>query len=918
MLDRQYHLYSIHTGHFYSNHEKSLHDRYHKYRREYMDLQSRLPKLENVLKQSDCTEADIQKLRTSTLEETTVVNPAGDAVSEYLHCLRLMKHKKEKTKHTKEALLALLSNKAVQNEISKGRDHIRAVREDNISDTNVISVFESALSRTIGIRQDELTEALITVQIYYLDIFKDISFYGFTFQGERYRYFTSSAGQIRTKKAMFIKEAVWTEIEKGIMCGLTIDRINSKGGNNVNKHLAYMALTNSATDEWQEFDIHRSIVIDDFETDVYGTFDFVDETDYSIERKTGRVPIPHTDGAGMMLPSVSAKNFMFRAPWIKGLLGVFDFRSFVETNHCSPVVTDIYGREHDIIREDIRIIFTRSQFKMHRYYDSWDEYKESFQKYHCSACICNMEEDRIKNAKLNYQVLQTLTDITEEEIGLLTRKSAERINGICTSREAMMDLLGITPYNTNMTPFQKAVKMYPALLNDTYAKDMIRDIKDSLLKKYRSGKLEVTGKYTFLLPDFYAACEYWFGHMEHPEGLLADQEVFCRLFRRYDKLDCMRSPHLYKEHAVRLNTAHQAYGQRTGRLSQWFVTDALYTSSHDLISRILQFDVDGDRSLVAADPDFVRIAERNMNGIVPLYYNMRKAEPTALNSETIYAGLTKAFTYGNIGLYSNDISKIWNHDVFSGGSPSEKQEAVDTVKLLCMENNFCIDAAKTLYMPERPEWFKPVVSKYARDKLPAFFEYAKEKEKSQVKKRNGSLVNQIYDRIPDPPINTRGLKLGDIDYRKLQSDSRIVCSREISDLYDRLNRQYRYMTNRKDEYIDNLHYIACKLREEFARSGYSEETITDMLVDYLYGGEKRYKQLLWFCYGQYIVNNLQNNLDIPKTKFIQCVDCDEWIEIRADNRRTCRCERCRQIHIRNYERIRKQQQRNKKRNVPVF
>ena len=78
------------------------------------------------------------------------------------------------------------------------------------------------------------------------------------------------------------------------MCGLTINKINAKGGNNVNKHLAYMALTNSATDEWPEFDIDKSIVIDDFETNVYGTFDFVDESDYSITRKTDYVPVPHT------------------------------------------------------------------------------------------------------------------------------------------------------------------------------------------------------------------------------------------------------------------------------------------------------------------------------------------------------------------------------------------------------------------------------------------------------------------------------------------------------------------------------------------------------------------------------------------------------------------------------------------------
>ena len=212
---------------------------------------------------------------------------------------------------------------------------------------------------------------------------------------------------------------------------------------------------------------------------------------------------------------------------------------------------------------------------MYKYYDSWEEYKTYFKTCGCHAGICNMEEDRIKNAKTNYQMLQTLTHITSEEIDLLTRKSSERLRNICHSKDTMMEALGITPYQTNMTPFQKAVKHYPALLNDSYTKDILRDIKNSLLKKYRSGKLEVSGKYTFLLPDFYAACEYWFGHEENPKGLLDDQEVFCFLFRQYDKLDCLRSPHLYKEHAVRKNIASAAYGERSGAIREWFTTNGI-------------------------------------------------------------------------------------------------------------------------------------------------------------------------------------------------------------------------------------------------------------------------------------------------------------------------------------------------------
>ena len=902
-------MYSVDTGHFYSNHEKYLHDINCKYRRERNYVQNKLPEIEKQLKQFAYTEDDIKNLKNGKTEEVDIIELSYDTVSEYLHWTKLIKHKREKAKKSKAKLLTLLSNKVSQNVLTDGKDHIRTIKDDSLNDTNIISVFDSALSRTIGIKQDELTDALITVQVYYFDVFKDISFYGFTYKGEKYKYFTSSAGQIRKKKAVFIKESVWNEIEKTVMCGLTIDKINSKGGNNVNKHLAYMALTNSATDEWKEFDIDKSIVIDDFETDVYGTFDFVDETDYSITRKTDYVPIPHTDGAGMILPAVSSKNFMFRAPWIKGLLGVFNFRKFIEVNNYSPLITDIYGQKHDVIKEDIQIIFTKSQFKMAKFYDSWDEYKDAFKKYHCSAGKCNVEEDKIKNAKINYQMLQTLTNITDDEIDLLTQKSVERIGNVCNSKDTMMDILGITPYNTNMTAFQKAVKMYPALLNDSYAKDVIREVKNSLLKKYRSGKLEVNGKYTFLLPDFYAACEYWFGHINTPTGLLSDKEVFCWLFKRYEKLDCLRSPHLYKEHAIRFNVANEVYGDRLKYIREWFTTDGIYASTHDLISKILMYDVDGDKSLVVADKDFVRIAERNMNGIVPLYYNMRKAEPTQLNNKNIYAGLNAAFTGGNIGIYSNNISKIWNDDVFISGTDAEKSEAIDCVKRLCCQNNFVIDYAKTLYKPEFPHEINEQIAKYTNCKLPAFFEYAKDKEKSQVKKRNESFVNKIYERIPNKPINTRGLKLDSINYKHMMSNPQIICSKEVSDLYDELNKQYRYMINMKDEYIDNLRYIACKIRKEFAQFGYSEETITDMLVEYLYGKGKRYKQLLWFCYGQYVVNSLERNIEVKKTKFIQCIDCGEWIEVPVNDGMTCRCENCLKIYKRERDRLRKQKYR---------
>ena len=356
----------------------------------------------------------------------------------------------------------------------------------------------------------------------------------------------------------------------------------------------------------------------------------------------------------------------------------------------------------------------------------------------------------------------------------------------------MKDAFGVTSYNDNMTDLQQAINLYPTLLNDEYIKATLREIKDSMVKRYKAGSLSVRGKYTFLLPDFYAACQYWFMDIKNPKGLLADGEVFCWLFRKDEKLDCLRSPHLYKEHAVRKNVAciydkdknmdiNTEKKKRQEMVREWFTTDAIYTSCHDLISKILQFDVDGDKSLVVADDTIVPIAERNMNGIVPLYYNMKKASPIQLNNQTIYDGLNAAFVGGNIGIYSNNISKIWNSNVFIHGTDEEKQNAINLVKLLCMENNFVIDYAKTLYKPERPQAIHEEITAFTKGNVPHFFVHAKDKEFTQVEEINESFVNKLEYKIINPRINCRNLKdskgkkLGTIDYTKLVNNPDIEC-----------------------------------------------------------------------------------------------------------------------------------------------
>ena len=121
-------------------------------------------------------------------------------------------------------------------------------------------------------------------------------------------------------------------------------------------------------------------------------------------------------------------------------------------------------------------------------------------------------------------------------------------------------------------------------------------------------------------------------------------------------------------------------------MKRWFVSKSVYTSRHDPISKILQFDVDGDRALVCRDEKLVEIAERNMQNIVPLYYVMGKAKPEIVNNQSIYKGLESAYKGGNIGVVSNDISKMWNSEEIN----------LDMIKIMVLYNNFVIDYAKTL------------------------------------------------------------------------------------------------------------------------------------------------------------------------------------------------------------------------------
>ncbi|WP_029518055.1 hypothetical protein [Paenibacillus polymyxa] len=857
-MNKQVHVFSVDTSAFYNEEEIKIHRR-----------QNRNYRFRTTLKE----------IKNKKSNDELLLNKVN----------RYIKYTNRRIKKSKELLYTLFrSNKTIRS--------LRPTEVDSKKLKNIVSVFDSTLTRVLQIKENSLFRDIIIVQTYFFDVLEDIIVNGFLYNNEKYVCFTASAGQIRTKKTVFIKESVFQKHQRTLMCGLTTEKINELGGVNINKYLAYLALCNSATEQWHDFDIEKTIVVDDMCTTVKSMVDFIDDKTYKIERKEMDIPIEHTDGCGMILPRKSKKAMMIRLPWVKGLLVPFPFDKFLREKNKQEgynkygIIKDIYGKEHDVLKEEIEIIFTKSQFKMWKYYSSWSEYMSKYLDYNCQAGKCNEEEDTIGNAKLNYQMLQTLTDITDEELKQLSHETIQDIQKIGSDRDTMLKVLGVTSYNQNKNSFQKALEFYPELLSDTYSREVIKQVKKSLVKNAKAGKLNIEGKYTFISPDLYAFCEYLFLGKKNPQGLLQNKEVYCDLFDNELELDCLRSPHLYREHAVRRN-------KKDKEMKRWFVSKSIYTSVHDPISKILMFDNDGDKALVCSDLTLIAVAKRNMKNIYPLYYEMAKAQAELINSESIYLGLNAAYTGGNIGIISNDITKIWNSNNID----------LDVIKILCMENNFTIDYAKTLYKPLRPTHIKEKILTHTKTKAPHFFIYAKDKSENRVEISNDSAMNRLSDLIPNPRISFKKAGLGKFDYRLLMKNSEVIVNDNkcLIELYAKLDLEKKFKVP-YDEKIDDS-YLYKDIRNVLLESsGMDLYEIVDILVAYLYNHKKsNHKITLWSSFGDIIVKNLLRNLGKIKI----CENCGK--EYIVSKQRQIYCDDCFHLKTKEREKEKKRKQRKK-------
>src|SRR5690606_20924889 len=171
-LDKQVYIYSVSTEAFYNDEEMIIHNRLSKLRILKSKISEKINKIKIEIKEA-ANQSEIDYLS----ERKSRLSIAARKIN--------IKINKDKIK-----LKVLLS---------KNKD-IRELREDALQINKKIGMFDSALTRTLGMKIDTVSTDILVVRVYYYQVLEGLISEGFMYKGEKYIYFSSSAGQIRTKK----------------------------------------------------------------------------------------------------------------------------------------------------------------------------------------------------------------------------------------------------------------------------------------------------------------------------------------------------------------------------------------------------------------------------------------------------------------------------------------------------------------------------------------------------------------------------------------------------------------------------------------------------------------------------------------------------------------------------------------------
>lgn len=195
--------------------------------------------------------------------------------------------------------------------------------------------------------------------------------------------------------------------------------------------------------------------------------------------------------------------------------------------------------------------------------------------------------------------------------------------------------------------------------------------------------------------------------------------------RPYEVVDCLRSPHLYVEHGIR----NLVKDDTLEKCKEWFNDYDTIVSSHDLLCRLLMFDVDGDEILLTPNKTIIECVP---DDVVPLYYVPFEPVKSEINNDSIYQAIISCMENTQIGDISNVMTKNYNN----------ADTDMEFNKIMCCYNNLSIDYPKTQNIVRLGQYEVKYHTLKAENN-PYFFRYAKGKSQEACKKLSNSNADRV-------------------------------------------------------------------------------------------------------------------------------------------------------------------------------
>ena len=599
---------------------------------------------------------------------------------------------------------------SLYNRVQAIRKEMKEIRKLPTSTDNInkIKKLQSQLDDMLFV------DDIVNIKVMTKKEYKVLARNGFDLNGKHYVRFMVGSGQMRRNTVSFINEELFDYMQERLMCGLN-DKIKTI---NLAKLSAYFALSFSSVLWVRE---PRVCVIKAFDTVIPNQkVDWINkhEDGNTVEQIYKDIKLNSADGQGLIDPNMARLwaedmhlnyvpcSFVVRTAFIKGNLVPFDFKAYAK-EHGVLKIKDRYGTEYNV--EDIDVLLSESQFKMAKYYSSWEGYLSYHKTYNLKWGVARYNKEYDDEYVLtNYQYIQVL-NLTKEDISGLVSYTTNWIKNICSGdiKYALTYNVGVKKptlsvdsiINSCSSTFTKAIIKNPEMLKDGFVQRKIyNSIKESI-RQAKIGRIWVRGNYSFMISDPVAQCRSALGLS--PDGLLPANYVYSNFWnnRGVDGEICLlRSP---LTHYSEVNIQRLA---NTDEMKKWYkyIYSGIIYNIYDIsVVKHADSDFDGDICMSTNNPYFLKGAKREE---LPIMYD-KEAVPTQKITlpNQIRCDVKGLDTkVGQITNYSTSMLAML--PLFKGEKQTEQREEIETrLKLLRELQGAEIDKIKGTTPPNFPK-----------------------------------------------------------------------------------------------------------------------------------------------------------------------------------------------------------------------